>query len=74
MPNPNDIKRWLDNGWYVLMWGNDIGLYSAALVRREDITNKPPNEGAFDIEESRIADDFEPTKALARLAEKPLGN
>lgn len=69
----DNIIRWLDSGWYMVMWANPMGSYSAALVKRDEICNgKEGDEPIIDVSENRITDDFTPTKALIRLAQKPL--
>lgn len=75
MDKADSIIRFLDSGWMVVMWRNQMGSYSAALVKREDFQNITDDEEyIFDVGENRITDDFTPTKVLARLADKPLGN
>ncbi len=60
----DDIQKLLDNKWRVLLFKNDIGSYSAVacsprLTMREAIDD-----------EALITDDFTPSQALHRLAEK----
>jgi hypothetical protein len=73
MEKADSIIRFLDALWIVVIWKNQLGSYSAALVKREDFLNDG-NESIFETNENRITDDSTPTKALERLAEKPLGN
>ena len=80
----DNIMRYLDTGWYVVLWRNPIGSYSAACVDRDEFwairnSNLHPGELAdgqplFHVDEDRITDDFTPTKALIRLADKRLQN
>ena len=73
MNKTDNIIRFLDSGFYCVVWRNPLGSYSAALVRREEF-HEDDNTPLFDVDEKRITDDFTPSKALARLADKPLGN
>lgn len=64
----DECKRLLDNGWLVVLVRNDLGSYTAVAVNGEqDI------EEAMEVDR-QCTDDFEPSQALYRLAEKMLGN
>jgi len=69
----NSITRWLENGWYVMIWQNQLGNYSAAAVRREEF-NIGDEDSLFDCTENRITDAETPELALDKLGEKMLGN
>jgi len=69
----DNIIRYLDSGFYCVVWRNLLGSYSAALVKREDFS-LDDSEHLFNVDEKRITDDLTPSKVLARLADKPLGN
>lgn len=59
----DDIRKVLDNGWRVTLFRNGLGSYTARARRpRRDRTKK-------DVIET---DDFTPSKALYRLAEKTI--
>jgi len=73
MEKADSIIRFLDSNWIVLLWRNQLGSYSAALAKWEDF-NIADGDFIFKANENRITDDSTPTKALARLADKPLGN
>lgn len=74
MNTADNIIRFLDAGFYVVMWRNQHGSYSGALVLRNEFRVMADNEPLFDVGEKCITNDMTPTKTLARLADKPLGN
>ena len=70
----DECKRLLDNGAAVVLMRNTLGSYTAVSFRGNDlkrlqrIIDRLPEEG------KHITDDFEPSQALYRLAEKQIGN
>jgi hypothetical protein len=74
-PSPcsgDEVAKLLDDGYWVVIYHNRLGSFTAvALGESESDTINDVRECIEDIDdESRITDDFTPTKALARLAEK----
>ncbi|HIJ71700.1 MAG TPA: hypothetical protein HPP87_10110 [Planctomycetes bacterium] len=67
----DNIVKFLDADWHVVLWKNALGTYSAALIRREEY-NSPggPNTPVFECNESRITDGNTPTEALKSLEKK----
>lgn len=66
-PNkPEDAVKLLDNGWIILLRGNDLGSYTAVALRPEE--NLPD---VLDMP-NRVTDDFTVGQALYRLTEKVL--
>ncbi len=64
----DECQRLLDNGWTVTLFRNGMGSYTAvASAKGQEIDN------AKDVDR-QITDDFSPSKALHRLAEKMIGN
>jgi hypothetical protein len=61
-----DYKHLLDNGWQIRIYRNAQGTYTARAIKpRPGRTGPPaPRKGCIETE------DFEPTQALCRLAEK----
>lgn len=60
----DDVRKLLDNGWTVLLFKNDLGSYTA-------VACKPGQQIADAIDkEAQLTDDFTPSQALHRLAEK----
>jgi hypothetical protein len=71
IPNADEIQRALDNGHVVVLFRNGMGSYTAAtLVMGTDVARKV-NLAA---RRGTLTDDFSPSKALHRLAEKLIGN
>lgn len=68
----DDTKRLLDNGAMIVIFRNDLGSYTAAAFRGE--ARRKALRGCRVTGDCDITDDFEPSKALCRLAEKQLGN
>ena len=69
----DNIIRFLDSLYIVVVWKNELGSYSSALVKREDFPAEGP-DSLFDVDEDHFTDDMTPSKSLIRLADKPLGN
>ena len=67
----DDIIRFLDTGFYVMLWKNELGTYSAALVNRNEL-NILDEDTLFDCEEHQITDADTPSKALYELSRKVL--
>ena len=69
----DESKRMLDNGVYLVMFRNQMGTYTACALRgyRAEKVQRIVNV----LEDGpNITDDFEPSQALYRLAEKQIGN
>lgn len=64
----DDIKKLLDRGMMVQLWANPMGSYTAVALTPFDQFD--PESLGDGIEEDCITDDFEPSQALYRLAEK----
>lgn len=70
----DECKKLLDNKAAIILFRNHLGSYSAMtmrgsyLKRLQRIIDTLPDEG------NHITDDFEPSQALYRLAEKQIGN
>lgn len=62
----NDLKRWLDNGWTLAVFKNEMTSYTAVLVG--------PGEEVDDAveDDDRISDSFEPDEAIIMLCEKAM--
>lgn len=70
----DEVKKLLDNGAYVVLYRNGLGSYTAVALRNE-LTGEVQNViNMTDDMGPHITDDFEPSQALYRLAEKSLGN
>ena len=67
----DDIIRFLDTGFYVMLFKNELGTYSAALVNRNEL-NIVDEDALFDCEEHQITDANTPTEALYKLSQKVL--
>ena len=62
----DDIIRFLDTGFYVMLRKNALGTYSAGLVN----CSLMDESGIFEGEEHEITDADTPTKALYELSRK----
>jgi len=62
----DDIIRFLDTGYYVMLRKNALGTYSAGLVNCSDLGE----DGMFEGEEYEITDAPTPSEALYLLADK----
>jgi len=67
----DNIVKFLDADWHVILWKNALGTYSAALIRREEYNSADdPDTEQFECDESRITDGTTPTQALLALEKK----
>lgn len=60
----DECKRLLDNGWYITLYRNALGSYTARATTIDRITKHKQSIGT---------DDFEPSQSLYRLTEKVFG-
>lgn len=67
----DDIIRFLDTGFYVMLWKNELGTYTAGLVNRNEL-NIADEDELFECEEHQITDADTPSKALYELSKKIL--
>jgi len=72
--NAHEIQRALDNGWSVKLWKNPLGSYTARAVRAKPGQSKRDRERHGTFNDVVETDDFTPSQALYRLAEKMIGN
>jgi len=67
----DNIVKFLDALWHVVLWKNALGSYSAAIIRRDEYCSEDgPDTPVFECDESRITDGVTPTKALLALEKK----
>lgn len=66
----DDIIRFLDTGFYVMLWKNELGTYTAGLVIRNELNIT--EDALFNCEEHQITDADTPSKALYELSQKVL--
>jgi hypothetical protein len=62
-----DVNKLLDNGFTVTLFRNQLGSYTAQAHHPH---KDPPLDHPVWGDDSWLTDDFEPDKALCRLAEK----
>lgn len=67
----DECKKLLDNGWEILLFRNQLGSYTART--RVQTYNRKRNPKKPTIYKVFETDDFEPSQALYRLAEKVYG-
>lgn len=68
----DQVKKLLDRGCMVVVFKNELGTYTAAVVdgvAENEIRDQVEQVDDFAL---TLTDDFEPTKALHRLSEKML--
>lgn len=72
---PDECKRLLDNGWMIVLFGRQLGSYTAVALTytNESRAIKAVERTMRDIPENQITDDFEPSQALTRLSAKVFG-
>ena len=71
---PDECKRLLDNGAYVVLYRNGLGSYTAVALRGELAAEVQAVIDQTEDTGPHITDDWEPSQALYRLSEKAIGN
>lgn len=72
---PDECKRLLDNGWMIVLFGSQLGSYTAVALNYANETRaiNAVDRAIRTIPENQITDDFEPSQALTRLSAKVFG-